>query len=401
MTLRPSKRASEVSPFIVMEVLRRANELEQKLQSEGAGKHQKVLRLEVGQPSTPPPQAVLDAVARASTSYTAALGIKELKEAISNHYASWYAVDVPCSAIAITTGSSGAFLAAFVSCFDADDRVAVAVPGYPCYRHVLRAVCAEVVEIAVDETTNFQPTVSQLQVEHDKKRLKGVVVASPSNPTGSVLSAEDLAALAKFCSENDIRLIVDEIYHGIGDAKHATAMALHKEIIVISSFSKYWCMTGFRVGWLATSDEELLSAVEKTLQNMCICAPSFSQHAAIAALSSECQPELAAHVKRYVNNQKVLADWLRRAGFEPFMPQGAFYLYARCREVLRRLEMKDSMQLCRTLLEQCHVACTPGVDFDVSRGNWYVRFSCCGSLADVTEAGERVLALVSKNTSTL
>lgn len=190
MTLRPSKRASEVSPFIVMEVLQRANELEQRLESEGAGKHEKVLRLEVGQPSTPPPQAVLDAVARASASYTAALGIKELKEAVSNHYASWYGVDVPCSAIAITTGSSGAFLAAFVACFDAGDRVAVAVPGYPCYRHVLKAVCADVVEIAVDESTNFQPTVPHLQAEHEKERLKGIIIASPSNPTGSVLSAE-------------------------------------------------------------------------------------------------------------------------------------------------------------------------------------------------------------------
>ncbi|KAI0559645.1 1-aminocyclopropane-1-carboxylate deaminase [Gracilaria domingensis] len=304
-----------------MSILSRANDLERKLQSENGSEYNKVLRLEVGQPRTPPPKAVLDSLACASTSYTASLGTPELKKAIAHHYLEWYSVQVAPSAIAVTTGASGAFVATFLSCFDSGDRVAVSVPGYPCYRHTLLAMGVQVVDLLVDESTNFQPSVAHLSAEHGKQGLAGLVVASPSNPTGSVLSGEQLCDLAQFCKQNSIRLVVDEIYHGIGEHLPTTAMSLDDQVVVISSLSKFWCMTGFRVGWLATRDVKLMQAIERTMENMFLCAPSFSQHAAVAALSQPCEAELQSHVKRYISNQASLSDALRRAGFHPIRPQ--------------------------------------------------------------------------------
>lgn len=383
-----------MSHFMAMQVMRNADELEARLQSVSSTKRNKVIKLSVGQPSTPPPKLVRDVLASAPTSYTTALGLPALRQAISVHYFDEYQVNVPASSIAITTGASGAFLAIFISCFDAGDRVAVCNPSYPCYKHVLTSVCAEVVEISVDEQTNFQPTIQQLKLEHEKAPLKGLIIASPSNPAGSIISWEELTALSRFCGDNDIRLIVDEIYHGITELALPTAMSLQDEVIVISSFSKYWCMTGLRVGWLATKDEQVLDAVEKILQSLSICAPSISQYAAISALSAECKPELELHVQRYVKNQKVLYDCLQQVGFEPFIPSGAFYLYVSCRNVCESLGLKDSTELCSKLLEEYHVAVTPGLDFDTVQGGFYIRVSCSGSLEDIELAGARITEFV-------
>jgi aspartate/methionine/tyrosine aminotransferase len=381
MVLKVSQRG-RIPPFIVMDVMRAANE------REAAGED--VVHLEVGQPGTGAPAGVIEAVAEAARTerlgYTDAFGIPELRQRISGHYADRYGVEVPFDRIAVTTGSSGAFVLSFLSAFDPGDRVALAEPGYPAYRNILSALGIEPVALAVGPETRFQPTVDVL--ERAGERLDGLIVASPSNPTGTMLEADELAGLAVYCADHGIRLISDEIYHGITyEAPASTALAGGHggDAIIINSFSKYFSMTGWRLGWMVVP-ESLLRAVECLAQNLFISPPSLSQHAGVAAF--DCAVELDANVARYARNRRLLLDELPKAGFDRLAPaQGAFYLFAD----ITRLS-NDSAEFCRRMLLETGVATTPGMDFDPVRGHNYMRFSFAGSEAEIAEAARRLVA---------
>jgi len=283
---------------------------------------------------------------------------------------------------------------AFTALFDAGSRVAVATPGYPCYRNVLQALGCEVVKIPVTEESNWQPTPAMLQaaIDADGRPLDGLIVASPSNPTGTVLSPEGMKEICDFCTANKIRFISDEIYHGLSmreGARIASALEYKSDTVVINSFSKYFCMTGWRVGWIVCSDPAIKSALEVLLQNLFISAPTLSQLGAAAAF--DCAEELDGHVARYRRNLKVLVDGLPQAGFDRVRPpDGAFYLYCDVTNFLRRTGTQDSLALCRRILDDTAVALTSGLDFDPDRGHKYVRFSYSGSTAAMEDAVGRL-----------
>ncbi len=380
MASKQSRRGS-IPPFIVMDVMRAANAREI---ARGD-----VIHLEVGQPSTPAPAGVLAAAERALRSdklgYTDAFGIMPLRRAIAEHYRAWYGVEVPLERIVVTTGSSGAFLLAFTAAFDAGDRVALVEPGYPCYKNILSALDIETVSLPGSAATRFQPTVELL--EKHGGRLDGIIVASPSNPTGTMLAPEALAALARHCRARGVRLVSDEIYHGIvyGGVKQSTAAALDAGAIVINSFSKYFSMTGWRLGWMIVP-EDLLRAIECLAQNFFISPPAISQHAALAAFA--CSDELEGNVARYARNRAHLLAHLPKAGFDRLAPSdGAFYIYAEVGHLTN-----DSRDFCRRMLDETGIATTPGIDFDRGRGNTSLRISFAGSEADMREATRRLEA---------
>jgi aspartate/methionine/tyrosine aminotransferase len=370
----------QIPPFIVMDVLRAANERE----AAGHG----ALHLEVGQPGTGAPAGVIAAAHAAldadKLGYTEALGIPPLRAAIARHYREQYGLDVPEARIVVTTGSSGGFVLAFLSAFEAGDRVALAAPGYPAYRNILSALGIEVVDLLTGPESRFQPTAALLEAQD--LQVDGLIVASPSNPTGTMLSADELRDLAACCARRGIRLISDEIYHGITfGLPAASALASSDDAIVINSFSKYFSMTGWRIGWMVVP-EALLRAIECLAQNLFISPPSLSQHAAVAAF--DCRAELDANVARYARNREVLLHELPKAGFERLAPaDGAFYLYADIRHL-----SNDSVAFCRRMLDETGVATTPGTDFDPQRGAGTMRFSFAGSTEDMEEAARRLIA---------
>lgn len=372
-------RRGAIAPFIVMDVMRQAHE--------EARRGTDVVHLEVGQPSTPAPRAVLElaqeALAGDRLGYTEALGLEPLRRRIAHHYSETYGVSVDWTRVVVSTGSSGAFVLAFLAAFDAGDRVAVAVPGYPAYRNILQALGVEVVLLPVGAETHFQPAPHHLEAVDG--RLDGLIIASPSNPTGAMLERDALARLIGYCRERQIRLVSDEIYHGITYAAAAeTALAFDDQAIVINSFSKYYSMTGWRLGWLVLP-AELLRPVECLQQNLFISPPTLSQRAATVAFA--CREELDANVGRYARNRAVLLDALPRAGFADLAPaDGAFYLYA---DVSQRTD--DSPTLCRRMLREIGVAATPGIDFDPIRGHTCVRFCFAGTTEEVNQAAERLL----------
>ncbi|MCZ6861742.1 MAG: pyridoxal phosphate-dependent aminotransferase [Alphaproteobacteria bacterium] len=379
MTLKLAKRG-QIPPFIVMDVMRAAFEREQ---AKGD-----VLHLEVGQPSTPAPQGVITAAKAAleaeNLGYTDALGIPQLRARIALHYQSWYGIDVPLERIIVTTGSSGAFVLAFLAGFDPGDRVAVAEPGYPCYRNILSALGIEPVPIVTTGASRYQPSIELLEAVQGS--LDGLIVASPSNPTGTMLSSSELEALADYCGARGIRLISDEIYHGITYGERAaSALQFTDNAIVVNSFSKYFSMTGWRLGW-AILPEDLTRASERLAQNLYISPPSLSQHAALAAF--DCHDELQANVARYAANRELLLENLPLAGFARLAPaQGAFYIYADIAGLTN-----DSEDFCRRMLAETGVATTPGIDFDPGRGHGFMRFSFAGATTDMAEATERLKA---------
>lgn len=389
----PSRRAAAIKPFHVMEVIRAAADQQ-------ARTGEKVLHLGVGQPSAAPPAAVTAAAAAAlrlppaAQGYTPTAGIPALRAGLSALYASRYDAHVPPEALLVTTGSSGAFAALFAAAFDARDRVALPVPGYPCYRNVLAAMSVDVAPLPVGPATNYQPTVAQLRAAHAAAPLRGLVLASPANPTGAVLAPPELAAIAAFCAQEGVLLVADEIYHGL--TRRPAPTAAHFPLaVVVGSFSKLWCMPGLRVGWVVVRGAALRAAVERALQNMAISAPAVAQHAAVAALDPCCMPELEAHARRYLEDADRLVGVLRDAGFEDVRPpDGAFYVWARCEKVCRLLGVAGSKDLCRLLLEKLSVALTPGIDFDPERGEKFVRFSCAGSSEDIAEGAQRILKLI-------
>jgi aspartate/methionine/tyrosine aminotransferase len=368
----------QIAPFMVMDILYAAN------QREAAG--DAVFHLEIGQPGTGAPQGVLDAVKGPMFSqklgYTDAFGISPLRSAIASHYQSEYGIEVEENRVAVTSGSSAGFVLAFMAAFDAGDRVAVASPSYPCYRHILKAFGIDpvVVETGIDD--RFQPTPEVLD---RLLPLDGLIVASPSNPTGTMLGEDELKALSAFCRDHDIRLISDEIYHGITYEQPAvTALEFNPDAIVINSFSKYFSMTGWRVGWMLVPDE-LLRSVECLQQNLFICAPALSQVAALAAF--DCRETLDGLVGRYRQNRALLLDRLPKAGFDKLAPaDGAFYIYADVSSLT-----VDSEKFCREILKDTGVALTPGLDFDSTRGNRFVRISYAES-PDVIEGAMDALA---------
>ena len=367
-----------VAPFIVMEILRAANE------RAAAGAN--VCHLEVGQPGTGAPHGVVEAVrqalGRSPLGYTEAFGIPTLRQRIAQHYADTYGVTVAPERVAVTTGSSAGFLLAFLASFDPGDRVVLTDPSYPCYRNILGALGVEAVHIPVGADTGYQPTPEVMDAVAGP--IAGLVVASPSNPTGSMLSPTALRALARYCERRGIRLISDEIYHGITYGEPgATALAYSDEAIVINSFSKYFSMTGWRIGWMVLPDD-LLRAVERLQQNLFISPPTISQVGALAAF--ECHDELAENVARYSRNRALLLNELPGAGIDRFAPaDGAFYIYADIGHITN-----DSEAFCRKMLAEADVAATPGVDFDTGRGARFIRFSYAGSTEEVAEAAQRM-----------
>ena len=355
--IKLSRRGGAVDPFIVMDVMAAAAE------KEAAGNT--VIHLEVGQPSTPAPKAALAAAHAALDSdrigYVAALGMPALRQRIARHYRDAYGIELSPDRVIVTTGSSGGFPLAFLASFDAGDRVALAAPGYPAYRNILAALNLEAVDLPTSAADRFQPTVEALK---KAGRLDGLIVASPSNPTGTMVGHAEMKALAGWCSENGVRLISDEIYHGIvyeGDT--VSAVEVSDSAIVVNSFSKYFSMTGWRVGWLVVPPD-LVRPIERLTQNFFISVPTLSQHAALAAF--ECRDELDGHVRRYRANRDLLMASLPAVGLERLAPaQGAFYLYAdiahpinsACREVIQSAVIK-SFQEERERSKQPGYVCT-------------------------------------------
>ena len=379
MTLKLSRRG-QVPPFIVMDVMRAAAERE----ATGAD----VLHLEVGQPSTGAPRKVLEAAEAALKSgealgYTLALGIPELRDAIARHYRDFYGVSVPAERIVVTTGSSGAFLLGFLAAFDAGERVAMASPAYPAYKNILRALDIEAVEIPAGEPERWQAVPDLVR---RAGKVDGLIIASPANPTGTMLRPEELAEITRHCAAEGIRLVSDEIYHGLTyGPEAATALQYGEEAIVINSFSKYFSMTGWRLGWMVVP-QGLLRVVECLAQNLFISPPTLSQRAAIAAF--EAHDELEANRARYARNRELLLAELPKAGFDRLAPaDGAFYLYAEIGHLTN-----DSEAFCRRMLKETGIAATPGVDFDPVRGSATMRFSFAGSEATIAEAARRLRA---------
>lgn len=377
MVLKVSQRG-QVPPFIVMDVLRAANER--------ATAGHDILHLEIGQPSTGAPAGVLaaahTALARSVLGYTDALGLPALREAIAAQYRRRYGLAPDPARIVVTTGSSGAFLLSFLAAFEPGDRVALAAPGYPAYRNILRALGLVPVDLPAEPAHRYQPTIDLLSTHGG--RLDGLIVASPANPTGSMLSPEEMGRLARYCEAAGIRLVSDEVYHGITySTTAATALATSDEAIVINSFSKYFSMTGWRLGWMVVPPD-MLRAVECLAQSFFISPPALSQHAAIAAFA--CHDELEANIARYARNRAILLEELPKAGFGRLAPaDGAFYLYADVADMTN-----DSLEFCRRMLRDIGIACTPGVDFDPLRGHAAVRFSFAGSTDTVIEAARRL-----------
>ena len=378
MALKVSSRG-EIPPFIVMEVMRAAAE------REATG--DAVYHLEVGQPGTGAPQGVIEAAKHALDNhrlgYTVALGIPELRAAIQEHYRRDYGLSVPMERIVVTTGSSGGFLLSFLSAFDPGDRVGLVAPGYPCYRHILRALGIEPVIMQSSVEDRYQPSPALLdKAQAESGPLDGLIVASPSNPTGTMMSVEDMKRLSDYCGQAGIRLISDEIYQGIAYGRGFESVLAHTDrAVVVNSFSKYFSMTGWRLGWLVVP-EELLRPVECLAQNLFISPPTLSQVAGVAAF--DCGEELEANVRRYAANRNVLLEELPAAGFRDLAPSdGAFYLYADVGHMTN-----DSLDFCSRILRETGAAVTPGVDFDAERGSRTMRFSFSGTTEEVTAAAQ-------------
>ena len=369
---------SAIEPFLVMQVLAAAN------RRAAEGGH--VLHLEVGEPSGGAPRAALEAARQAldgaGLGYSEALGLRALRAAIGRHIARTYGLSVPVERIAVTAGASGAFILAFLAAFDAGARVAVAEPGYPAYRNILKALDIEVVPLVTSEASGFQPTVADLEAVAGP--LDGLIVASPANPTGSMIGAARLAAMARWCDARGVRLISDEVYHGITyERPGSTALASSDRAIVVNSFSKYWAMTGWRVGWLVLPDD-LVDPVERLAQNLFISPSAPGQHAALGAL--EARAELDRRVEGYGANRALLLEALPGIGLDRLVPpEGAFYLYAD----ISRFGL-DSITFCARLLAETGVALTPGNDFDLARGQGYVRLSFAGARETIQEAIDRL-----------
>lgn len=382
--MRPPARRADIDPFVVMEVMAHAALLDTMSGD--------VIHLEVGQPSTGAPRAALEAARRVLESgdplgYTAALGLPELRSAIAARYSHRHGVEVPPERVAVTAGASGACVLAFLAAFEPSEAVGVAVPGYPCYRQMLRAFGTRVVDLPARVDAGFTVTIETLEAANrgPDGPLAGVVLASPANPTGTVTGPVALDEVAAWCAANDTWLVSDEIYEGITFGAPTATAARYGGTITIGSFSKYFCMTGWRLGWMVVP-EVLLSAVDRLQQNLFLCASTIAQHAALGALGEAARPELEAHVARYRTNRDTLVAALEALGLDTVAPaDGAFYVYADTSSW-----HDDSRVLCERWLDEIHLAATPGIDFDTEEGHRWVRFSVSGSHDTIDRAIRRL-----------
>ncbi len=380
--MTPSKR-SEVAPFFVMDVLDRANAL--------AAAGRTVFHLEAGQPGTRAPRAALEAAAQALTSdvlgYTEALGRPALRQRISRHYRDAYGIDVPPGRIVITAGSSAGFVLAFLAMLDEGQTLAMANPGYPAYRNIAHALGITPKLITCREAMQFRLTAEAVAAETG---IDGLLIASPANPSGTVIGARELQAIVEVCAERRVKLISDEIYHGIAyGARAQTALAFSDDVVVINSFSKYFSMTGWRIGWMVVP-ESLVRAIERLTQNFYISPPTISQVAALAALDAG--DELDGHVRTYARNRERLLAAVQAAGFGAIAPaDGAFYVYASVAPFAM-----DATAFTKALLEETGVAATPGNDFDPVEGSSWVRFSYAGSANEIDRAADALIAWCAK-----
>ncbi len=371
-----------IPPFYVMDVWLAAAERQRT--------HGDLVNLSAGQPSAQAPEPIRAAAAAAladhNLGYTVALGIPELRTAIAASYRTKHGIDVDMDAVVITTGSTGGFLLAFLSCFDVGDRVAVTSPGYPCYRNILSALGCEVVEVPCGPDTRFQPTVAMLDALDPP--VKGLIIASPANPTGTIIPAADLAAIVSWCDERGVQLVSDEIYHGLeyqGAPATSSAWETSRNPFVVNSFSKYFAMTGWRLGWLLVP-APLRRAVDRLTGNFSICPPTLPQLAAVAAFDPASLAAAEALVRDYTANREVLLTGLAQIGLDRLAPaDGAFYVYADISEY-----STDSLDFCACLLADTGVAIAPGVDFDTVHGGSFVRLSFAGAASDITTALERM-----------
>src|SRR4249919_1068024 len=377
--LAPSKR-SDVPPFIVMDVMAAAAQRE----AQGAN----IIHMEVGQPAAPAPataiRAAQAALARGRIGYTETLGIASLRARIARHYKDAYDLLLDPARVVVTTGSSGGFILAFLSLFELGDRVALANPGYPPYRHILSALGCEPVLIETSAETRWALSAKALLAAHQHKPLKGVVIASPANPTGTMMDADALTRLIAVAEAEGIRVISDEIYHGLDYAFTAeTAASISEHVVVINSFSKYFCMTGWRIGWMVVP-ENLVRTIERLQGNLAISVPTLAQVAAEAAFDGREEMEAVKH--GYGENRRILTEGLPKAGLDKFLPaDGAFYLYA---DISRFSD--DSLDFAKRMLNEAGVAATPGIDFDPVNGRHFLRFCYAGSSAEIHEAVDRI-----------
>ncbi|MGB7980550.1 MAG: aminotransferase class I/II-fold pyridoxal phosphate-dependent enzyme [Candidatus Nanopelagicales bacterium] len=378
---------AQVPPFAVMEIIAAANA------RRAAGQH--VLNLAAGEPAAGASPVVRRRAIELlgvgdGLGYTEALGVPALRAAIAAHYRDWYDVTLAPGSVAVTTGSSGGFTLAFLAAFDAGDRVALARPGYPAYRNILTALGCQVVELVCGPQTRFQPTVAMLDAVHAQQPLAGLVLASPANPTGTMVDSAELAGIAHWCAAHGVRLVSDEIYHGITYAQARVATAaqfLASGAIVVNSFSKYWAMTGWRLGWLILP-EDLVAPVDALAGNFALCPPALAQHAGIAALSPPGMAAARENVTGYAATRDLLLARLPELGWTRVAPaDGAFYLYADV-----SASGMDSTTWCARLLDRAGVALTPGSDFDPVEGHSYVRLSFAAPLDVVNEAVDRIIA---------
>lgn len=379
--LRPSRRAA-VAPFMAMDALAEAKALERQ------GRH--IIHMELGEPGAPPPALVREAAAAAlrdgRLGYGEALGDMGLRQRIGAHYGARYAVDVAPERVIVTTGSSGGFLLALLAAFDPGARIAVTAPGYPAYANILSSLGLEAVALEITAETGFAPTAAMLQAAHREKPLDGALFMSPANPTGAIIDEEELARICAFCDEAGIVFISDEIYHGLEYEKRAqTALRFTQRALIVNSFSKYYAMTGWRLGWLV-APPELMRPLERLQQSLAICAPTISQRAAMAAFDAT--EELEKNRAIYARNRALLLERLPRMGLSDFAPpDGAFYFYL---DISRFTD--DSLAFCKRMLNEAGVAATPGLDFDPRRGATTMRLSYAGAEADVAEGVARLEA---------
>jgi aspartate/methionine/tyrosine aminotransferase len=385
--LGPARRGA-VPPFAVMSILNRVAEL----RAQGRD----IISLCAGEPSQGAPSDVRRRAAelmvdRTPLGYTETFGIKPLRREIAAHYQRWYSLDIGEDQIALTTGSSGAFLLAFLAAFDDGDRVALTRPGYPAYRNILASLGCQVVELACGPAERFQPRLDMLEHVHAAAPLAGLVVASPANPTGTMIAPDHLAEIASWCRDHEVRLISDEIYHGITDNTVAASCAWDhdREAIVISSFSKYWGMTGWRLGW-SLVPADLVSAFDALAGNFALCPPVPAQHAAVAAFTEESYREADAAVAAFADARAIVLDAIDDLGWSGVAPaDGAFYVYAGIGGQLG--PHLDSESWCEALLEEHGVALTPGTDFDQREGGAAVRVSLAAGPEAVAAALIRIL----------
>ena len=385
----PSRR-SAVARFQVMDIVSDVDAMK----AQGID----VISLGAGEPSGGAPAAVNREAARLHNlespvfNYTPSLGINNLRQAIADHYRRWYDLDISYESVAVTTGSSGAFVASFIAAFDVGDRVGLARPGYPAYRNILRALDVDVVDLPAGVETNFRFNVDHLATFHAEQPLDGLILASPNNPTGTMVNREDMRQLAVWCADNGVRLVSDEIYHGItyGDDRGTSAWEFDRNAIVISSFSKYWGMPGWRLGWMLMP-QDLAPAVSGLSGLISLCPPAAGQYAAIQAFSAEAYAESDAEVAEFARTRQLVLENVHRLGWRNAAPaDGAFYYYAQPSKKALAC-YGNSVAYAAAVLEHAHVALVPGVDFDGVDGSQYVRISFAAGYDNVARAIERLV----------